>query len=104
MTPDGKRSYRAAYGLASSSGKEVVYWKKLLKKMDGSDTKDKSGIMNEDLEARINKMEAERSQTTTHNALESMFVQLSVFSFQPFGAFHRQFRCDNCDLIKEGIL
>jgi hypothetical protein len=28
-------------------------------------------------------MEAERSQTSTHNALETTFFQLCVFSFQP---------------------
>ncbi len=49
-------------------------------------------------------MEAELSQTTTHGALESTFVQLSAFSFHCLGTFHRQFRCDNCDLTKEGIL
>jgi hypothetical protein len=45
--------------------------------------KAESRIMNADLEARIRLKEAERSQTTTHNVLESTFVQLSVFSFQP---------------------
>lgn len=28
----------------------------------------------------------------------------SAFSFHCLGTFHRQFRCDNCNLTKEGIL
>jgi hypothetical protein len=44
LTLNGGRRYRAVYGIALSSGKEVVYWKSSWRKWDGNSRKRRKSV------------------------------------------------------------